>query len=435
MKGIHVPDGVSRMPAGFLLPLLLALGCADRVEETRDNDRNLTNNTASFIYNVIPQDASARISPEYSKAINTFAVNLLGEVYRDSGFTDANLVLSPFSVARNLAVLTEATSGESRKELLEALGGETALSDAKDALSKLLYADNSVILQCADALWFDSVTYALKAPFRSLVNTKYGVEVAGQDFTDASRAVRTINSWISDNTSGRIDDILTPTDITSETAAFLVNAIYFEADWTSPFDISETEKQDFFAPGGVVKVDMMSSEYTHETRSTESCENARLYYGTDEKDFFFLDIYMPTTGSIESFLRDSALSVLSDPDSADYGSVAIPRFFFTTEIELIPVLRKLGVKRVFDPGTAEITEMLEGPGAGKLYVDMVKHSAGIETDEEGTKAYAATVTGGATSAMPPEETVFDSPFVYFLRAGANGLVLFAGVVNNPAKTG
>jgi serine protease inhibitor len=35
---------------------------------------------------------------------------------------------------------------------------------------------------------------------------------------------------------------------------------------------------------------------------------------------------------------------------------------------------------------------------------------------------------------PTEEVIFNQPFVYFIRAGENGLVLFAGIMNNPNET-
>jgi serine protease inhibitor len=60
------------------------------------------------------------------------------------------------------------------------------------------------------------------------------------------------------------------------------------------------------------------------------------------------------------------------------------------------------------------------------------HTAGIKMDEEGTVAYAVTSSGmGTGSSDFSPDVVIDRPFVYFIRAGATGLVLFSGVVNNP----
>ena len=74
-------------------------------------------------------------------------------------------------------------------------------------------------------------------------------------------------------------------------------------------------------------------------------------------------------------------------------------------------------------------------GPAELFIDTIVHCAGIRTDEEGTEAYAATVIGAAGTGMSPtEEITFNKPFVYFIRAGENGLILFAGIMNNPDET-
>ena len=114
----------------------------------------------------------------------------------------------------------------------------------------------------------------------------------------------------------------------------------------------------------------------------------------------------------------------------------MPKFFFENEIDLEPILQSMGVNGVFDQGIGEITGMASYKNTqdtAGLYVECIIHKAGIKTDEEGTVAYAVTVTGvtdyAAGSTSP--DIILDRPFVYFIRAGATGLVLFAGVVDNP----
>lgn len=385
---------------------------------------------------MIPEDHNASISPEYSRAINKFSVNLLDIVYSDTQFNRKNIVLSPFSVSRSLAILAEGASGKSKSELLEALGGQVALDDASDALSELLYADNSIILQCADAIWIDSVKYSINQSFKETAHKNYGVEYSGLDFRNTAKAVETINNWISANTNHYLKDILKPNDIKENTALFLTNAIYFKADWTSPFDITKTRPGIFHSPDGDIYVDMMSSNYHHKTRKTNEYENVKLFYGTQNTDFFYLDIYMPASGLMESFLEDSCLSALSNVDSLNFGGLIMPKFLFKTDANLIPVLEQLGIREIFNPNNQDLSGIVQCKTDSErvnIYVDMVRHVAGIETDEEGTKAYAVTVIrGGATSEAPySPDVVLDRPFVYFIRAGKNGLILFAGVVNNP----
>jgi serine protease inhibitor len=111
--------------AGFIIPRLLR--CVNHEEHTRNISPHLNNATSTFLYNAIPSGTHAEISAEYNMAINTFSVNLPKAVYANSDYLEANVTLSPFSVSRNLAVIAEASSGESKQQLLNALGGQKAL--------------------------------------------------------------------------------------------------------------------------------------------------------------------------------------------------------------------------------------------------------------------------------------------------------------------
>jgi serine protease inhibitor len=429
--------------ASILFPLITAIlpcfmvTCTQEQQETHSkiHDRNLMNATSTFIYNMVPENAQADITPEYSTAINTFSVKLLNEVYKNELYLNKNVVLSPFCVSRNLAIITEATTGTSQQELLNVLGGRTALDDATSALSSVLYGDKSVILQCSDGIWVDSTRYSLLPSFKDLANTKYGVDAAGLNFDDAQGTADAINKWIAVNTSNRITNAVDRNYIGPLTTLFLTSTIYFEADWTSPFDVTKTRSQPFSSPTGSVEAAMMSSSYLHQIRKTGEYENVKLYYGTVNKNFFYLDIYMPTAMSVTEFIDRKCLTALGDRDSFQYGGLIMPKFFFETEIDLKSILKNMGAKGVFDPGKSEINGMASAKGdrdSAALYIEFIMHKAGIKTDEEGTVAYAVTVTAiaGGSDTMSPD-VILDKPFVYFIRAGVNGLVLFAGVVNNP----
>jgi serine protease inhibitor len=115
--------------------------------------------------------------------------------------------------------------------------------------------------------------------------------------------------------------------------------------------------------------------------------------------------------------------------------VCMPKFYFENKINLQESLENLGIRRAFIwpeseiPGMAYWKNTTESAG---LYIDTIVHCAGIKTDEEGTVAYAVTASGiAAGSAMEPDPLLFNRPFVYFIRAGENGLILFAGIMNNP----
>jgi len=438
MPPVH-PKNKSTLP---LFAVLIAVssclvGCASHQEtETKSDSRNLRNSASTLIYNMIPPNAAADISSGYSAAVNAFSVNLLGKIYNSASYAGKNVVVSPFCVSRNLAIITQATVGTSQQELLSVLGGRVALDDATAALSRLLYADNSVLLQIADAIWVDSTKYSLLPSFLDTANKKYGVEATGLDFGNVQASLAEINQWIANNTANLITNVVDESYITPITALLITSTIYFKADWTSPFDVTQTTPHPFSTPTGTVEVSMMTSKYQHQTRKTADYENVKLYYGTNAENFFYLDVYMPESISVEEFIGQKCLAALASQDSMGYGGLRMPKFFFENLIDLKPVLQNMGVNGAFDPNVSEITGMALDKSIrdnAHLYVERIVQKAGIQTDEEGTVAYAVTVSsisaGKAAPASP--DVVLDHPFVYFIRAGAIGLVLFAGVVNNP----
>jgi serpin B len=406
-------------------------------EEVKNASRNLKNSSSTFIYNAIPENPGASVSPEYSTAINTFSIRLLSTIYKSENVPGKNVIISPFSVSRTLAVLTEGAADKAKSELLEALGGQVALDDAKDALSELLYTDKSVIFQCADAIWVDTSKFMLEPSFKENARVKYGVENRGLDLSNIRNATKFINNWIYENSGRNLANVIDERTLESQPAFILTNAVYFKADWTSPFDITKTQPEIFHSPAGDISVPMMSSGYQHKVYKTPAFQNAKIYYGTSGKDYFYLDLYMPVDMSIERFLDDSCLAAMATGRALEFGDLKMPKFTYDNRVDLIPVLQQLTIKEIFDPNTGDLSGIVQQKNTSQdipVYIYKAEHVAGIKTDEEGTKAYAATyLAGAACSAILDPGITFNKPFVYFIRAGKNGLVLFAGVMNNPQE--
>ncbi|MBN1757360.1 MAG: hypothetical protein JW863_03525 [Chitinispirillaceae bacterium] len=429
----------SSYPSATVVLCLVTMSffCMQTDDEIRPKEGLLNNQTASFIYNAIPGDEAATITPGYNTAINSFAVNLLHALCSSDSLLNKNLVISPLNISRNLAIVTEAAEGETKQELLTALGGQEALDGAKNALAELLYADTTVILQIADAIWVNSSLYELIPSYVSLAKSNYGVYSTAIDFTNKSNTVTTVNKWIEDNTAHNIKNMINETYIHPLTACFITSAIYFKADWASPFDISKTTSGPFSTPRGISSVTMMVSDECFQTVITDTYCNTRLYYGTDRKNYFFIDLYMPVGQSIPDFLQEQCPDVLGGGDSIAYRSVRMPKFVFENTLDLSSALKEIGINLAFDAIESKITGMAVWKNTGvpaELYIDTIVHCAGIRTDEEGTEAYAATVTALSGKGLAPaEEIIFNKPFIYFIRAGENGLILFAGIMNNPGE--
>jgi serpin B len=113
--------------------------------------------------------------------------------------------------------------------------------------------------------------------------------------------------------------------------------------------------------------------------------------------------------------------------------LSLPKWDIETRTELVAALQTPGMTLPFDPDRADFTNITsEIP----LAVRGVIHQANITVDEAGTEAAATAVilASGAPVGSQPEPAVMnvDRPFMFAIRHGDTGAVVFQGHVNDPA---
>lgn len=116
----------------------------------------------------------------------------------------------------------------------------------------------------------------------------------------------------------------------------------------------------------------------------------------------------------------------------------IPKFKFDYKLNLIEDLNDMGVKDVFDKDKANLKGITDDEGA---YIKQAVHKANIEFTQDGIKASAATIIGGAGAGgmfdyfydVPVEKITldFNKPYMFIIRDKATGEVWFAGTVYEP----
>ncbi|RUS69380.1 hypothetical protein EGW08_022858 [Elysia chlorotica] len=71
--------------------------------------------------------------------------------------------------------------------------------------------------------------------------------------------IEAVNDWVDEATGGMIPDFLQDGTITDETVLMLVNAIYFQGNWTTPFKASMTGVRPFVVNSSLtVQVETMA---------------------------------------------------------------------------------------------------------------------------------------------------------------------------------
>ena len=116
----------------------------------------------------------------------------------------------------------------------------------------------------------------------------------------------------------------------------------------------------------------------------------------------------------------------------------IPKFDFEYELKLKDDLEKMGIKNIFEQGKANLTNISDG---NDLFISSAIHKANIEFTQDGIKAAAATLLGGAGAGEPfnyyydvPVEKIdltFDKPYMFLIRDKQTGEIWFTGTVYEP----
>jgi serpin B len=251
------------------------------------------------------------------------------------------------------------------------------------------------------------------------------------DFTMPEPARLQVNQWVADSTQQQITDLLPVGIISPETRLVLTNAVYFKADWLTPFN-AKSPMGVFHAPAGdVPNATMMRGPEAVELWSGAGYKAAALPYSGDTTSMI---VVVPDAGTFDAFEQaltgDSLGAILDGRSTATLGALTLPRFKFVTKTDLVETLQALGMKQAFQPGEADLSGI---DGTHDLYVSDVVHQATIGVDEEGTVASAATAVVGGRASVALNALVVDRPFLFLIRDDATGAILFQGRVLDPTQ--
>jgi serpin B len=356
--------------------------------------------------------------------------------------TGSNVVLSPYSVSAAMAMVDVGAAGATRTQIeavMQLPASATTEAPAYAALACGAETDatsNGNQLEIADGLWVQS-GLSLEPTFTSVLEQGYDAPPQQVDFQgNPSAAASAINAWVSSATQGNVPSLLGPTDIDGTTRVVIVNAIYFKGSWAAAFDANQTRPQPFtLSDGTQISVPTMTGNVNAGVNETSALTVVELPY---KGGGLAMDIFMPSTASgglaqFESGLTastlDAALAALGGQQSVDLD---LPKFSFTTSVELAPVLEGMGIMDAFEPGVANLSGV---DGAMDLSVQAVVQQALIEVDEEGTVAVAATAVTESDDGIAEESlsVEIDQPFLFLIRDTRSGAILFMGHVVNPSS--
>ncbi|XP_073406257.1 serpin B6-like [Dendrobates tinctorius] len=386
---------------------------------------------------------------------NTFAVNIYKNL---TEHTDKNIFFSPMSIASALTVLYPGTKGNTELQMANVLnfrrpsgniGCHSLASDAIQILdipqvfeefsSSINQTSNSYTMKMANRL-FSEKSLKIIQQYSKLIEKSFQAKIQPVKFLQATEMSRkSINTWVEEQTDGKIKDILPPDSIDSLTKLVLVNAIYFKGSWEKKFPEENTEQKSFRLSKTKTKpVPMMFQKNKFNISYIEELKTKvlELPYTNNIISMIIMlpeDIMDNSTGleQLEKELSYEKLKDWSNPAMMDKSEVEIefPRILLEESYDLKTHLTEMGLGDLFNADKADLTGISY---KGSLYVKEIFHKAFVEINEEGTEAAAATAAVITARRLPiVEKFNADHPFMFFIRHNQTQTILFLGKYSSP----
>lgn len=447
-----------RVSSTLILALpFLALACAGtstgnpmNSEVTGGTGGTATGGTGGSVsqhgFELIKSDAAPETSPQLPPADATsFADNnreLAFDLYRELADDTKNLFFSPYSISVALAMTYAGAEADTEREIAETMHfglPEPSLHVAFNATTRALEERSEELAPDSEGDGFElriinqafgQTGYPFLESYLDVLAVNYGSGLFGVNFADSENVRQLINGWVADQTEQRIEDLLPPGALTSDSRLVLTNAIYFKASWLSEFAPEDTEDEEFETPSGPVTVPMMHQSLRAQYGEGNNYQALALPYVSPAVQMVFIlpeaGAFTEITSSLDDALFQQVLSSMSQHDT----TVALPRFEFESENPLKQRLGSLGMPLAFT-ADADFTGL--AGGIEPLWIDEVYHKAFVALDETGTEAAAATAVVITTeSAVPVAEISFDRPFIFGIYDEPTGQLLFLGQVVDPS---
>lgn len=371
--------------------------------------------------------------------------NQLGfQLHRSLRGQPGNFVFSPASIFVALVMPWSGARGATATEMSRVLHldgtPDTVLPAASALLKSLEDARGANTLRIANRL-FAEKSYTFERAYLDRM-AAFGAPAERVDFRRAPEPARGgINAWVAQQTADKIKDLLPSGSVTADTRLTLVNAIYLLAAWEHPFNAAATKPEAFYVGGAAPRdVPTMHVVETFGYAELPGLKVLNLpYAGGGLMMTLLLPAERAGLPALEGRIDAAQLASWTGAAKAERVSVALPKFKIdpAQPLALSEQLSALGMPLAFDRRRADFTGIAAPPSPDdRLVVSEVFHKAFVSVDEKGTEAAAATAVVMMRAAgmrpMDPKTFVADHPFLFLIRDGRTGLVLFLGRVVDPA---
>ncbi|CAH8615703.1 unnamed protein product [Heterobilharzia americana] len=380
-------------------------------------------------------------------ALTTFTESIYGHVMAESLNKLENTFLSPFNIYTALGMVLSGGENNTKAEMMQVmqLSKDFEHSEVHDGISKLLvYCSKSgqgVEIIFGNRL-FMTPSMDVKKEFEQNLEKNYKAQSELVPFeTDTENARTRINQWVSEQTKGKIQELLSSGSVTSDTSVVVTSTTYFKGAWKLAFPKINTHDSKFYKlDGSKMKVQLMYNESFFDMVELPHLKSRAVKIPFEDPMFTLLVILPDAKDGLPNLINSlnegnvlSSVLLSNGFDSIEL-QLYLPRFKLRegSAVSLKKILQKMGINDAFSPSLADFSGIST---SCRLCISDVLHKAILEVDEEGAVAAAATAStviafSACVSLKPVPEFRVDHPF--FVSVVWNNIVpIFIGHITAP----
>ncbi|NXE15180.1 SPB11 protein, partial [Lophotis ruficrista] len=287
---------------------------------------------------------------------------------------------------------------------------------------------------------FGEITYPFFQQYLNATKKFYQAELEPVNFKYSEEEAREkINSWVENETKGKIKDLFAAGLTDPSPVLVLVNAIYFKGNWAVEFKKEDTKEAYFQLNKNERRtVQMMFQEGYFNMAFIEEVKMKviELPYFNNELSMFILlpEVICEDFTGLEQLECTLTYEKLAGWTSSDRMQklrvkVYLPRFKMEESYVLNKTLQEMGVMNIFDWGKADLSGISRKDG---LVVSKAIPKSFVEVNEEGSEAGSAMELVLEPLCFPVSyEFKADHPFLFFIRDKLTNTILFFGRYSSP----
>ena len=409
---------------------------------------------ATALLSALPQTTRADDTPAADRKTIAADLNRKGfDLFRlvSDKDTKENAFVSPYSIDSAFGLVYCGAKEKTAQEIRDTLGlpaDPAKCGEFFHAVSQEYAANKLVEVLVSNSVWYEQkYEKAILPSFFAMIDKYYDGTFYKEDFSQPGPLVAKVNAYVEDHTKNMIRNLLSPTDITPRSFMILLNTLFFEAKWKTPFKKDDTKPMIFRNFDNKEKrVRMMyrkGRDIGYYSSEEDNVHAVVLPYEDPRFELVALMPIQPGSDHGEAAMKNivakigEKLDVWRENCSPYETRLWLPIVDLTCKYSLKDVLGELGMTTPFHETHANFHGIAEPtPDLKYIWIEKVIHKTALKMDEVSTKAAAATAVGMAritSIGMPDPVHQFraDRPFMVLIRDNQTGLVLFAGRVNDP----